>query len=249
MKANVVDLAPGPGGESAVCANREQRRRIAARLVDRCGQLRKIRGRLGALVALNREMAFEREPGRLLDRVCEGLRDLAGCRHAFLGVTSLADPVLVQIRTVGTTAAVAERFRALRLDVGVTKQVMVDRRPHRFYNPAGDPLAVGLSGDYPLVHSGLLAPISSPSRVYGWILLVDALADDAFTDEDERLLSVTAGQLGRVYENAILEGRVRQAGQELEREAGHRRRTSDDLRDSERRFDELARRLEDGKGR
>jgi GAF domain-containing protein len=234
---------PGSGLRGSV--DRERRCRLAARLSLRGRQLRNAQDRHAALMALNGALAFERDPRLLLDRVCGGVRGLFDCRYAAVGVASCADPVLVDVRTSGMDAARAQRFEAPRLDVGMTKRATADRHSRRFYNPSGDPLSVGLSSDFPPVRCGVVAPIVSPGRAYGWILLVDTLSQDAFADEDERLLLVLAGQLGRVYENAGLDRRMTTTSEQLEREIGQHRRATGQLRDSELRYEALASRLDD----
>ncbi len=69
---------------------------------------------------------------------------------------------------------------------------------------SGDPRAAGLPAGYPEVRSMLAAPIASLTRTYGWICLLDKLGGDAFDDDDERVLTSLASQVGRIYENGSL---------------------------------------------
>src|SRR5205823_8282798 len=67
----------------------------------------------------------------------------------------------------------------------------------------------------PPLQSGLLAPVASLHRTYGWILLADKLGADVFNDDDERLLMIHAAQAGRIYENGSLYNEIRHTALEL----------------------------------
>ena len=84
------------------------------------------------------------------------------------------------------------------------------------------------SGSSPSFRSSDRA-IASPQRSYGWVLLADKLGAQAFTAEDERLLSIYAAQAGRIYENGSLYKKIKQTAEQLEIEVEERRRAAQEL--------------------
>src|SRR5438128_2516046 len=74
--------------------DREHRRLLADTLVHKAAQLDRANRRLSALTELNMQLACERDPEALLDKVCRGARELLGASVAVLGVKDTAHPVL-----------------------------------------------------------------------------------------------------------------------------------------------------------
>jgi PAS domain S-box-containing protein len=85
---------------------------------------------------------------------------------------------------------------------------------------------MGLPAGYPLVHSALAAPIASLTVVYGWVCLLNKLGADAFDEDDKRILTSLASQVGRIYETGSLYAELQ--------------RNTELLRESELRFRQLA---------
>jgi PAS domain S-box-containing protein len=90
-------------------------------------------------------------------------------------------------------------------------------------NPGGDPASLQLPWLEPEVQNYLIAPLASPSHVYGWICLVGN-DGTTFTDEDENLVMALAGQVGRIYalEHEILERRTAESALRHERDRANR---------------------------
>jgi len=221
--------------------DREHRRLLADKLVQKADQLERANQRLSALTELNLQLASERDPGVLLDKVCRGARDLIGARYAILGVKDTAQSTPTIITTSGMADADAERVKQQNVDVDdMPRQVMRERKPRRFCNPGGDPLAVGLLGAYPPVHSCLIAPIVSLKQAHGWILLIDKLGAESFGEDDERLLAIHAAQAGRIYENGSLYLEMQHSADKLQDEIIERQAAAERLRESELRFRQLA---------
>jgi PAS domain S-box-containing protein/diguanylate cyclase (GGDEF)-like protein len=223
-----------PGGEH------EHSRALAETLIRRAEQLEQANRRLSALTDLNLQLASETDPQELLAKVCRGARILLGARFAVLGVSDATHPVLTALSTAGMSDDMAARLSHSRMDVGAPRQVMATRTPRRFFNPGGSPLVVGLPDDFPPVHSGLIVPIVSPRRAFGWILMIDKLGADSFSLEDEQLLCAHAAQAGRLYEYGSLYQDMRRSTEKLRIEVAERQRAVEDLRESEQRFRQLA---------
>jgi len=212
--------------------DREHLRLLTDKLALKVGELESANRRLSALTDLNLQLASERDPYALLDKVCRGARELLGARYAILAVTDKSGDRSIRFATWGLSADQADLLRRdLRIDAGLLGQVTAEGRARRFVNPGGNPVNAGLEGDYPPVQCGLIAPIVSLNRGYGWILLIDKLGADAFTEEDERLLAIHAAQAGRIYENGSLYKEIKQTADRLEIEIVERQRAAAELRE------------------
>src|SRR6266536_3309411 len=114
------------------------------------------------------------------------------------------------------------RLAAL-IDGGPLGPGPLERRSRRFDNPGGDPIAAGLPSGFPRVRACVAAPVASLKSVYGWICLGDKLGAEAFNEEDERLLTILAAQVGRIYENGTLYAEVRRHAARLQNEVTERK--------------------------
>ncbi len=215
--------------------DREHLRLVTDKLALKVNELETANSRLSALTDLNLQLASERDPQLLLHKICRGARDLLGARCAVLAVKDKNGAESLRVATWGLVADEADRLTAhASINAGICGQVMADGRPRRFVSPDGDPWIAGLSaggslGNSP-VQCGLVVPIVSPHRTYGWILLIDKLGADAFTDEDEHILAIHAAQAGRIYENGSLYNEIKRTAEQLQVESAERKRTADELR-------------------
>ena len=209
--------------------DREHLRLLTDKLALKVNELEHANQRLSALTDLNLQLASERDPLVLLDKVCRGARDLLGARYAVLAVRDKNDGESTHVSSWGLAPAQADRLPSLAIDAGLLGQLMVDGRVRRFTNPGGDPVAAGLPTDFPPFHSGLVAPIVSLHRAYGWILLVDKLGADTFADDDERILAIYSAQAGRIYENGSLYKQIKHTAEQLEIEVEERKRVAQAL--------------------
>jgi signal transduction histidine kinase/CheY-like chemotaxis protein len=206
---------PAPLADSAEF-DREHLRLVTNKLALKVSELESANLRLSALTELNLQLASERDPRLMLEKVCRGARDLLGARYAALAVREKNGGDAVHLATWGLSNDQTARLRQYpNIDSGILGRVMNDRRARRFLNPGGVALSVELPADYPPAQCGLIAPIVSLHRTYGWILLVDKLGADAFTDSDEHLLAIHAAQAGRIYENGSLYREVMHTAEEL----------------------------------
>ncbi len=184
--------------------DREHVRLVNDKLIERGADLESANRRLSALTELNLSLASERDPDRLLDQVCRGARDLVGAGYSALAARDLRTGRCVQFSAWGLPPTEVARMGRPAIDTGAFSQVVRESRARRLLNPGGDPVAIGLPSTFPAVHSAVIVPVASLTHCYGWVLVADKVGADAFSDEDERLLSILAAQAGRIYENGIL---------------------------------------------
>jgi diguanylate cyclase (GGDEF)-like protein/PAS domain S-box-containing protein len=178
---------------------------VTDKLAEKVSELQSANSRLQALTDLNLQLASERSPQLLLDKVCYGARSLIGAKYAVLAVTEKSDSDRFFFTTSGVQFTADRVAPPLpRVDPGPLGRVYSSQTTWRArVNPGEPPLAVYPSG-YPAARAYLAAPISSLTRTYGWLCLADKLGADSFTAEDEHILGILAAQVGRVYENETL---------------------------------------------
>lgn len=196
--------------------DQEHLRLVTDKLAETADDLRATNQRLAALIAINLQLASEREPRQLLEKVCHAARDLIGAKYALLAVENKDRINIGYVATSGMYGATADRLGHPALREGVVGRAAAERMPYRLADVGGPPENVGLPSSHPPVHSFLVAPIVSLAHVYGWICLTDKLGADEFSEEDEQLLAIHAAQVGRVYENGNLYAELHRHATRLE---------------------------------
>ncbi|HKX42978.1 MAG TPA: response regulator, partial [Burkholderiaceae bacterium] len=211
--------------------DREHLRLVTDKLTLKVNELEAVNLRLSALTDLNLQLASERDPQALLHKVCRGARDLLGARYAVLAVKDKNGGEVMRVATWGLSADQADQLaHGPGIGAGMPAEVMAEGRARRFLNPGGDPRSAGFSADYPYMQCGLIAPIVSLHRTYGWILLIDKLGAEEFAEDDERVLAIHAAQAGRIYENGSLYNEIKRTAEQLQVEIVERKRAADELR-------------------
>jgi signal transduction histidine kinase/DNA-binding response OmpR family regulator len=205
--------------------DREHVRLMTDQLSARAEELQASNQRYAALIDLNLQLASEGDPHTLLDRVCRGARDLLGAKYAVLAVREKNNGGDTYFSLSGIDSVLAESLAPPAMQSGLLGEVGSGRTSLRLANPGGAAERFGLPAGYPPALSGLAAPVASLSATYGWIFLADKLGREQFEEEDERLLSILAAQVGRIYENGSLYYRLQPRTDQLQIEVGERERT------------------------
>jgi PAS domain S-box-containing protein len=158
----------------------------------------------------------ERDPAALLRHVCTAARPLT--QASVVGVGIVDDQGAVdEFVAVGLDEAVVNELRqtlAANHD-HPARATFVSREIVRGVNPSGDPVVICLPRSHPPVHSYVFVPIASPSRVYGWLALVEKEGASVFSDEDTQVASTLGAMAGMAYENARLVAQLRAQTDEL----------------------------------
>ena len=170
--------------------------------------------RLEALVELNVQLASERDPASLIEKVCRGARNLLGARSCVLAVAEKGTREALRFSTCGIDFSGADPAPP-ELDAGLLGWVLAQQRPLRQSAGSGQLLDTGLPTAYPDAQSFLAAPVMSSSRAHGWICLLDKIGAGGFDAIDERLLSILGAQVGRIYENSSLYQQVERHAAQL----------------------------------
>jgi diguanylate cyclase len=225
---------------------REREAHLESILARRAGELSESNARLKALTDLNLQLASERDPRVLLEKVCDSARVLIGAVYGVLVAKEKTDAESIFFTTSGIhSAESAAPLPTPQLEFGVLGRVYAEGKAWRIrYDGRDAPMRV-LPAEYPVAHSYLAVPVSSLTRTYGWLCLADKIGADEFAAEDERILVSLAGQAGRIYENGSLYQQVQIHAANLQFEMDRRERSAAELRQSEERFRQLAETIQD----
>jgi diguanylate cyclase (GGDEF)-like protein len=192
----------------------EHLRLVTNKLSEKAQALQIANARLEALAELNVQLASERDPDSLIEKVCRGARNLLGARSAVLAVSEKGTSDTLRFSTCGIEFNGGDAPRP-KLDAGLLGRVLAQQRPLRQSADNGELLHTGLPPAYPDAQSFLAAPVMSPTRAHGWICLLDKVGANGFDATDERVLSILGAQVGRIYENSSLYQEVEQHAAQL----------------------------------
>jgi signal transduction histidine kinase len=200
----------------------------------------RLRGLLDAIAGFSSELSLD----ALLQRLVEVAAELTEARYAALGVIDRTGSQLERFLTTGiddeTRAAIGELPRGR----GILGVLIRDAKPLRLHEIAEDPRSVGLPPGHPPMRSFLGVPILLRGVAYGNLYLTEKRGGEDFTEEDEELLTLLAGQAAVAIENARLYESTAQWSRQLESliEVGNAMTTETDL---DRLLDLVARRLQE----
>ncbi len=239
----LADSAPSPAQLPDQSFAAEHLRVLTNKLSQTSNSLESTNARLAALVHMNVQLASERDPQVLLDKLCSGARALIGARFAILAATRRAGTDTNYIATSGIETAPS--LLVPQLKEGLLGTVYQQNRCRRVSNQSGAAIDAGLPRGYPPIHALLAAPVSSLTRTYGWLCLADKIGAREFSAEDEELLATLCALVGRVFENGTLYLEVQSHAAQLLVEMDERELAAAELRASEQRFRQIAENIQD----
>jgi signal transduction histidine kinase len=161
-------------------------------------------GRLRALFAAGVAVTSELSLDALLQRLVEAAAELTGARYAALGVIDANGVELEQFVTHGIDDELRAEIGALPRGRGILGVLISDAKPLRLHDLAEDPRSVGFPPGHPPMRTFLGVPILLRGVSYGNLYLTEKQNGEDFTDEDEELVTLLAGQAAVAIENARL---------------------------------------------
>lgn len=213
--------------------DREHLRLLTDKLSQKTNELQSVNQQLNKLIEICLQLASELNPQYLMESFCHAARDLISAKYATVGLIDKDEHTLLQNFTSGMDVEMVQDFDTLQINHERLKKLLAERRAFRLSELDSDQR----SDDLPLVNKSarslLFAPIVSPARVYGWLLLQDKIGLNQFSEEEERLAGILAAQVGRIYENGKLYREAQQHTAELEREITERKQAETALKASE----------------
>ncbi len=161
-------------------------------------------GRLRALFEAGLAVSSELSLEALLRRLAEAAAELTGARYAALGVIDASGSELEQFITHGIDDGLRAEIGALPRGRGILGVLIREAKPLRLHDLAEDPRSVGFPPGHPPMHSFLGVPMLLRGVAYGNLYLTEKQDGEDFTDEDEALVTLLAGQAAVAIENARL---------------------------------------------
>jgi signal transduction histidine kinase len=198
----------------------------------------RLRALLDATMAIGSELSFE----SLLQRLVTTAADLTGARYAALGVIDPTGRELERFLTSGIDEETHQAIGELPRGRGILGALIKEATPLRLHDLTDDPRSVGFPANHPPMHTFLGVPIMLRGVAYGNFYLTEKADGEDFSDEDQEIVSLLAGQAAVAIENARLYEATSQWSKQLEslNEVGNALATETDLG---RLLDLVARRL------
>ena len=161
-------------------------------------------GRLRALFAAGLAVTSELSLDALLRRLVEAAAELTGARYAALGVIDANGVELEQFITHGIDGELRAEIGDLPRGRGILGVLIRDAKPLRLHDLTEDPRSVGFPPGHPAMRTFLGVPILLRGVAYGNLYLAEKQSGEDFTEEDEELVTLLAGQAAVAVENARL---------------------------------------------
>jgi signal transduction histidine kinase len=160
----------------------------------------RIRALFAAILAVTSELSLD----VLLHRLVETAAELTSARYAALGVIHPSGAELEQFLTHGVDADTRAEIGALPRGRGILGVLIRDAKSLRLHDLAEDPRSVGFPPGHPPMRSFLGVPVMLRGVAYGNLYLTEKHGGEDFTEEDEELVGLLAGQAAVAIENARL---------------------------------------------
>ena len=187
----------------------------------------RLRALLEASVAITSELSLD----VLLQRLVQTAADLTGARYGALGVIDRSGSQLERFLTTGIDADTHAAIGDLPRGRGILGVLIEEAKPLRLHDLGEDPRSVGFPPNHPAMRSFLGVPILLRGVAYGNFYLTEKAGGEDFTDEDQELVTLLAGQAAVAIENARLYEATTQWSSQLEslHEVGNALATETDL--------------------
>ena len=189
-------------------------------------------------MAIASELSLE----SLLQRLVTTAAELTGARYAALGVIDRSGMQLERFFTTGVDEETHRAIGELPRGKGILGALITEATPLRLHDLGEDPRSVGFPANHPPMQTFLGVPILLRGEAYGNFYLTEKGGGEDFTDEDQEIILLLAGQAAIAIENARLYEATTQWSRQLEslNEVGNALATETDV---ERLLDLVARRL------
>ena len=150
-----------------------------------------------------RDLTTELSLDVVLQKVADLSRELVGASYSALGIMG-EEGNLVQFITSGISRRGRDRIGRPPEGKGVLGTVLREEKPLRLADLSQHPDSVGFPPNHPNMRSFLGVPIVLKGKVLGDIYLANKIGAKEFSEEDEAMVSLFAGQAAVAIENARL---------------------------------------------
>jgi signal transduction histidine kinase len=172
----------------------------------------RMRALLEAAVALTSELSLD----ALLQRLVETAAELTEARYAALGVIDPSGTELERFVTTGIDPETHAAIGDLPRGRGILGVLIRDAEVLRLHDLSDDARSVGFPPNHPPMHTFLGVPIHLRGVAYGNLYLTEKADAADFSQEDEEIVTLLAGQAAVAIENARLYESATRWSQQLE---------------------------------
>ncbi len=159
----------------------------------------RLRGLVDAGIALSSELSLD----ALLQKLVHSAAELTGARYAALGVIDRTGTALERFVTHGVDEETRRAIGDPPRGRGILGVLIRDATPLRLHDIRDDPRSVGFPPNHPRMQTFLGVPVLLRGVAYGNLYLTEKHGGD-FTEDDEELVRLLAGQAAVAIENARL---------------------------------------------
>ena len=151
-------------------------------------------------MSLTSELSLDAVLGRLIQTAA----DLTGAKYAALGVIDPTHSKLERFVTHGIEESTHAMIGSLPTGHGILGLLI--KHPHaiRLHDLTEDPRSVGFPAHHPEMRTFLGVPVMLRGTNYGNLYLSEKVDGSDFSEEDEELVTLLAGQAAIAIENARL---------------------------------------------
>ncbi|MFG1427221.1 EAL domain-containing protein [Roseixanthobacter glucoisosaccharinicivorans] len=202
--------------------DRKHLRLVSDKLVQATEELEWTTSRLMALIEMSLQIAAEREPLHIARVFCRWTRDLVAARHAVVGLWEPDHPGAGYAAASGLPEDLIGEVESQLLRNGPQPIPIGANGAARHLGEPTDASNLGLPVAFPRVRSLLFVPVRSATRAFGWVCASNKIGRNGFSPDDERLLSIFAAYVGRIFENHCLFSELAERSGQLEGEVAER---------------------------
>jgi signal transduction histidine kinase len=160
----------------------------------------RLRAFVDATVAITAELSLD----ALLQQLVEAAAALTGARYAALGVIDRSGFELERFLTTGMDADTHAAIGELPRGRGILGVLISEAKPLRLHELGKHERSVGFPSNHPPMRSFLGVPIKLRGVAYGNLYLTEKAGGKDFTEEDQEIVGLLAGQAAVSIENARL---------------------------------------------
>jgi signal transduction histidine kinase len=172
----------------------------------------RLRAVLDAAIAVSSELSLD----AVLQRIVEGAASLTGAQYAALGVINPSRQALERFAVTGIDDATRDAIGDLPSGRGILGVLIRDATPLRIDDLSADPRAVGFPPNHPPMRTFLGVPVLLRGVAYGNLYLTEKAGGSPFSEEDQEIVQLLAGQAAVAIENARLYESATRWGEQLQ---------------------------------
>ena len=169
----------------------------------------RVRERFERLLTAGASILSQHDLDTLLQEVVDAAREVVGARYAALGVLGPDRTSVVQFVTSGLDEATRQKIGDAPRGHGLLGFVIREGKPIRSADINHHPQRYGFPPHHPPMKSFLGVPVKGRGDVFGNLYLTEKIDAPEFSDEDEAIAVLLAGQAAVAVENARLLSEIR----------------------------------------